>query len=63
MPRAPLSILKEVFGYPAFRGRQGEIVEHVTNGGSALVLMPTGGSTAAAMRFRMKVTQWVRAVP
>jgi len=27
------------------------------------VLMPTGGSTAAAMRFRMKVTQWVRAVP
>jgi hypothetical protein len=27
------------------------------------VLTPTGGSTAAAMRFRMKVTQWVRAVP
>jgi hypothetical protein len=27
------------------------------------VLTPTSGSTAAAMRFRMKVTQWVRAVP
>ena len=24
---------------------------------------PTSGSTAAAMRFRMKVTQWVRAIP
>jgi hypothetical protein len=24
---------------------------------------PTSGSTAAAMRFRMKVTQWVRSVP
>jgi hypothetical protein len=27
------------------------------------VLTPTSGSTAAAMRFRMKVTQWVRAIP
>jgi len=24
---------------------------------------PTSGSTSAAMRFRMKVTQWVRAIP
>ena len=39
----PLSILQEVFGYPAFRGRQAEIVEHVAGGGDALVLMPTGG--------------------
>ena len=35
--------LETVFGYPAFRGQQGEIVEHVANGGDALVLMPTGG--------------------
>lgn len=42
-PSDPLSILQEVFGYPAFRGRQAEIVEHVTAGGDALVLMPTGG--------------------
>src|SRR5688572_11924132 len=27
------------------------------------VLTPMSGSTAAAMRFRMKVTQWVRALP
>lgn len=39
----PLEILNEVFGYPAFRGQQGEIVEHVSAGGDSLVLMPTGG--------------------
>ncbi|WP_290870898.1 DNA helicase RecQ [Aquabacterium sp.] len=39
----PLSILNEVFGYTAFRGQQADIVEHVTAGGDALVLMPTGG--------------------
>jgi ATP-dependent DNA helicase RecQ len=38
-----LEILNEVFGYPAFRGQQGQIVEHVAAGGDCLVLMPTGG--------------------
>ncbi|MDR5751886.1 MULTISPECIES: DNA helicase RecQ [unclassified Caballeronia] len=38
-----LEILNEVFGYPAFRGQQGDIVEHVAAGGDSLVLMPTGG--------------------
>ena len=38
-----LHILQTVFGYPAFRGQQGDIVEHVAGGGDALVLMPTGG--------------------
>ncbi|MEO8297993.1 MAG: DNA helicase RecQ [Burkholderiales bacterium] len=36
-------VLAEVFGYPAFRGEQAAIVEHVVAGGDALVLMPTGG--------------------
>ena len=36
-------ILREVFGYSAFRGPQAEIVAHVCGGGDALVLMPTGG--------------------
>ena len=36
-------ILQRVFGYPAFRGRQAEIIDHVVGGGDALVLMPTGG--------------------
>ncbi|NHZ99438.1 DNA helicase RecQ [Massilia sp. CCM 8734] len=38
-----LEQLQTVFGYPAFRGQQKEIVEHVASGGDALVLMPTGG--------------------
>ncbi|CAM8672215.1 RecQ Superfamily II DNA helicase [Comamonadaceae bacterium] len=38
-----LSILRDVFGYAAFRGPQESIVEHVIAGGDALVLMPTGG--------------------
>lgn len=37
------SVLKEVFGYAAFRGPQEDIVEHVASGGDCLVLMPTGG--------------------
>jgi ATP-dependent DNA helicase RecQ len=36
-------ILKDVFGYDAFRGNQGAIIERVGSGGDALVLMPTGG--------------------
>ena len=39
----PAQILHEVFGYAAFRGPQAPIVDHVTGGGDALVLMPTGG--------------------
>ncbi|SPR98534.1 DNA helicase RecQ [Cupriavidus taiwanensis] len=38
-----LAILKDVFGYHAFRGRQAEIIDHVATGGDCLVLMPTGG--------------------
>ena len=40
---APLHLLSTVFGHPAFRGAQQEIVTHVVGGGDALVLMPTGG--------------------
>ncbi|MGX6607495.1 DNA helicase RecQ [Micromonosporaceae bacterium Da 78-11] len=36
-------VLNRVFGYPEFRGQQREIIEHVVDGGDALVLMPTGG--------------------
>jgi ATP-dependent DNA helicase RecQ len=38
-----LELLRSVFGHPAFRGAQEDIVEHVASGGDALVLMPTGG--------------------
>jgi ATP-dependent DNA helicase RecQ len=35
-------VLRHTFGYPAFRGAQGDVVEHVVTGADALVLMPTG---------------------
>jgi ATP-dependent DNA helicase RecQ len=38
-----LALLRDTFGFPAFRGAQAEIVDHVVAGGDALVLMPTGG--------------------
>ncbi|MFS2280713.1 DNA helicase RecQ [Microbacterium sp. OR21] len=43
--RFPTAIeaLRTVFGYDAFRGDQAAIVEHVIEGGDAVVLMPTGG--------------------
>jgi ATP-dependent DNA helicase RecQ len=37
-----LDVLKRVFGYESFRGQQGAIIEHVCDGGDAVVLMPTG---------------------
>lgn len=36
-------LLERVWGYPAFRGQQADIVQTVIDGGDALVLMPTGG--------------------
>jgi ATP-dependent DNA helicase RecQ len=37
------AILQRVFGFAQFRGPQEAIVDHLTEGGDALVLMPTGG--------------------
>ena len=41
--RTAQSVLKDTFGYDTFRGFQAEVIEHVSQGGDALVLMPTGG--------------------
>ncbi|MET8470096.1 DNA helicase RecQ [Streptomyces sp. NPDC006422] len=38
-----LATLHRVFGYDAFRGEQEAIIDHVVDGGDAVVLMPTGG--------------------
>ncbi len=46
MPATPSTAarekLREVFGYSSFRGDQEDIVAHLSTGGDALVLMPTG---------------------
>ncbi|HEY2539449.1 MAG TPA: DNA helicase RecQ, partial [Stellaceae bacterium] len=39
----PESVLREVFGFDEFRGSQRAVIEHVTLGHDAVVLMPTGG--------------------
>jgi ATP-dependent DNA helicase RecQ len=38
-----LALLRATYGHAEFRGAQREVVEHVSGGGDALVLMPTGG--------------------
>ena len=43
MQAAALDILKQTFGYDAFRGQQATIIGHLSSGEDALVLMPTGG--------------------
>lgn len=47
----PEVILHKVFGYPGFRDQQGDIIHHVTDGGSALVLMPTGGGKSLCFQI------------
>jgi ATP-dependent DNA helicase RecQ len=47
----PRETLRRVFGYPAFRGLQAEAVAHITNGGDALVLMPTGGGKSVCYQI------------
>src|SRR5262245_12187868 len=38
----PVGILRDVFGHAEFRGLQEDVVRHVTGGGDAVVLFPTG---------------------
>ncbi len=46
-----LELLNRVFGYPAFRGPQQAIIEHVASGGDSLVLMPTGGGKSLCFQI------------
>ncbi|KZE35597.1 DNA helicase RecQ [Crenobacter luteus] len=46
-----LTLLNQVFGYPAFRGQQADIVAQVAGGGHALVLMPTGGGKSLCFQI------------
>jgi ATP-dependent DNA helicase RecQ len=43
MPILHRELLHDIFGYTEFRGPQEAIIDHVSCGGDALVLMPTGG--------------------
>ena len=48
---SPQEILHTTFGYPAFRGEQEAIVNHMIGGGDALVLMPTGGGKSLCFQI------------
>ena len=41
--KRPIEVLNQVFGYPAFRPPQDEVIDAVVAGHDALVVMPTGG--------------------
>lgn len=43
MSENALDLLRRIFGHTGFRGEQAQIVQHMAEGGDALVLMPTGG--------------------
>ena len=55
-------VLRDVFGYAAFRGEQGEVVGHVAGGGDALVLMPTGGGKSLCYQIPALVRDGVGVV-
>ncbi|MBP0483210.1 DNA helicase RecQ [Sagittula salina] len=54
MPRDTASaeaLLKDIFGYDAFRPGQGEIVDAVTRGENVLAIMPTGGGKSLCFQL------------
>jgi ATP-dependent DNA helicase RecQ len=49
--QAPLDVLKRIYGYSAFRGKQADVVEHVVSGGDAVVLFPTGAGKSLCFQI------------
>ncbi|MBI4922695.1 MAG: DNA helicase RecQ [Devosia nanyangense] len=49
--RDPADVLHEVFGHTSFRGEQEAVIRHVTLGGDAVVLFPTGAGKSACYQI------------
>ncbi|GIH22867.1 ATP-dependent DNA helicase RecQ [Acrocarpospora phusangensis] len=59
---AATHVLRKIFGYDTFREGQQEIIEHVVDGGDALVLMPTGGGKSLCYQIPALVRDGVGVV-
>lgn len=47
----PLAVLKQIYGYSAFRGKQAAVVDQVVSGGDAVVLFPTGAGKSLCFQI------------
>ncbi len=56
MLRRALTVLKDTYGYSAFRGHQGEAIACALNGLDCVVLMPTGGGKSLCYQIPPLVT-------
>ena len=51
MTKTPLGILTTPYGSPASRAHQPAVIDHLTAGGDALLLMPTGGGKSVCYQI------------
>lgn len=55
-------ILRTVFGYSDFRNQQEQIIKHIIDGGSAFILMPTGGGKSVCYQIPALIRDGVAVV-
>jgi ATP-dependent DNA helicase RecQ len=49
--KGPLGVLKRVWGYSSFRGKQADVIHRVVAGGDAVVLFPTGAGKSLCFQI------------
>jgi len=49
--RNPLEVLKRVYGYSDFRGKQADVIGQLVSGGDAVVLFPTGAGKSLCFQI------------